>query len=82
VDARGEIWLDVTQDEKTTRVGLSASDIMAPESDSHLAYVILLAHIESVLKSPKHSRETMLEFQQDWAMLQQARRSQGAPPQP
>ncbi|MGB6846032.1 MAG: hypothetical protein WBE09_14150 [Candidatus Acidiferrales bacterium] len=82
VDARDEMWLDVMQDEKTTRVGLSASNIMAPESDSHFAYVILLAHIESVLKSPKHSRETMLEFQQDWAMLQQARRSQGPPPQP
>jgi hypothetical protein len=26
-----------------------------------------------VLKSPKHSRETMMEFKEDWALLQYAR---------
>jgi hypothetical protein len=28
------------------------------------------------LKSPKHSRETMVEFKQDWARLQSARAQQ------
>jgi hypothetical protein len=37
-----------------------------------LAYKFLLARTAGVLKSPKHSRETMLEFKQDWASLQRA----------
>jgi hypothetical protein len=29
--------------------------------------------MESELRSPKHSRETALEFREDWARLQQSR---------
>jgi hypothetical protein len=31
-----------------------------------------LARGQYVLKSPKHRRETILEFQEDWATLQRA----------
>jgi hypothetical protein len=31
-----------------------------------------------VLKSPKHSRETMLEFKEDWELLQYARERVGS----
>jgi hypothetical protein len=34
---------------------------------------VLLARVDAILKSPKHSRETMLEFKEDWALLQYAR---------
>ena len=55
------------------RVGLSASNIFARESDAQTAYQIVLARMESELRSPKHSRETALEFREDWARLQQSR---------
>jgi hypothetical protein len=54
-------------------VGLSANNIFAPGSDSRLAFELLLARVNHVLKSPKHSRETMLEFKEDWALLEYAR---------
>jgi hypothetical protein len=57
----------------TSKAGLSASNILASDSDSQLAYELFLARTERVLKSPKHSRETMLEFKEDWALLQYAR---------
>ena len=55
------------------RVGLSASNIIAPESDAQTASQIILARMESELRSPKHSRETPLEFREDWLRLQQSR---------
>jgi len=33
---------------------------------------LLLTRASHILKSPKHGRETMLEFKQDWANLQRA----------
>jgi hypothetical protein len=55
------------------RVGLSASNIFARESDAQTAYQIILARMESELRSPKHSRETAIEFREDWLRLQQNR---------
>jgi hypothetical protein len=55
------------------RVGLSASNIFAHESDAQTAYQIVLARMESELRSPKHSRETAIEFRQDWTRLRQGR---------
>src|SRR5580704_15353036 len=55
------------------RVGLSASNIFSRESDAQTAYQIILARMESELRSPKHSRETALEFREDWLRLQQSR---------
>jgi hypothetical protein len=73
ISANGSVWMDVPNANGTSRVGLSASNILSPGSDPHLAYEILLERTERVLKSPKHSRETMLEFKEDWAFLQAAR---------
>ncbi len=72
-DSTGELWLKVSGVEETSSVGLSASNISSPGSDSYLAFSLLLARVDHVLKSPKHSRETMLEFKEDWALLQDAR---------
>jgi len=52
--------------EVPVRVGLSASNIFAPDSDPQFAYQIILARMENELNSPKHSRETAVEFRQDW----------------
>lgn len=77
-DSNGALWAELPGPEGTARVGLSASDILAPTSDPRLAYELMLARNDRILKSPKHSRETMTEFKQDWAGLQYARAQQGA----
>jgi hypothetical protein len=60
-------------------VGLSVNNIFAPGSNPNLAFELLLARVDHVLKSPKHSRETILEFKDDWALLQYARIRISAP---
>jgi hypothetical protein len=60
------------------RVGLSASNIFSRESDAQTAYQIILARMESELRSPRHSRETALEFREDWLRLQQSRAQSAA----
>ena len=72
VTSNGSVWIDIPTASGTSRVGLSASNILSPDSDPTLAYEILLERTARVLKSPKHSRETMLEFKEDWAILKAA----------
>jgi hypothetical protein len=33
---------------------------------------LILAHNQFILNSPKHIRETILEFQEDWKLMQDA----------
>jgi hypothetical protein len=78
VDGNGALWVEIADGDGTTsKVGLSESNALAPISDSRLAYRLILARIHCVLKSPKHSRETMIEFEKDWALLQSARVKNG-----
>jgi hypothetical protein len=69
----GELWLDISENGTTTRIGLSPSNFLASGSDQQLSYALALARAEYFLKTPKHSRETMPEFKADWALLQSAR---------
>jgi hypothetical protein len=73
VDERGDLWMALPEQETPVRVGLSAGNILAPDSDTQFAYQIILARMESELNSPKHSRETRLEFRQDWARVEDTR---------
>jgi len=72
-DERGALWMEVPDSNGSSRLGLSENNVLAPDSDSKLAAELLLARIGRELKSPRHSRETMLEFKEDWALLQSAR---------
>jgi hypothetical protein len=72
-DSNGALWMEFSENGETTRVGLSASNVLAATSDSQLAHELVLARVHSELKSPKHSREDMAEFKQDWRLLQHAR---------
>jgi len=65
--------MDVPYANTTSHLGLSASNVLAHGSDPHLAYEILLERTDRLLRSPKHSRETMLEFRNDWSILQAAK---------
>lgn len=73
VDASGALWLDLSQGGKPQKIGLSASNVFAPGTDSQWAYALTLARANHYLKSPKHSREIMPDFKQDWALLESAR---------
>jgi hypothetical protein len=73
VDANGTLWLDLSQGGKPSKIGLSASNIFASGSDSQWAFALTLARADHYLKSPKHSREIMPEFKNDWALLEAAR---------
>lgn len=77
-DANGALWTEVQGPGGISRVGLSASNIFAPESNARLGYELMLARNDRMLKSPKHSRESMVEFKKDWAWLQRARDLQAA----
>ena len=72
VDSDGAAWMQLSENGETLSVGVSASNVLAPDSDPQLSYNLLLARTSVFLKSPKHRRETMLEFRQDWANLQRA----------
>jgi hypothetical protein len=73
VDDHGGLWMEVQQGEETVKVGLSASDVLAPGSDHPLAYQMILAHVDDVLKSSPRRRETIPEFEQTWSLLQRVR---------
>jgi hypothetical protein len=73
VDANGALWLDLAEGGKPSKLGLSASNIFASGTDSQWAYALTLARANHYLKSPKHSREIMPDFKNDWALLQTAR---------
>jgi len=72
VDEHGALWMEIQESGRAFKVGLSANNILAPGSDSLGAYELLLVRTDRILKSPKHSRESMLEFRLDWVMLQRA----------
>jgi hypothetical protein len=73
IAANGSSTMEVANQGETIHVGLSANNILSPGSDPELAYVLMLTRTDRVLKSPKHSRETMSEFRKDWTLLQDAR---------
>jgi hypothetical protein len=73
VDVNGALWLDIAQGGKPTKLGLSANNIFASGTDSQWAYALTLARANHYLNSPKHSREIMPDFKNDWALLQSAR---------
>jgi hypothetical protein len=69
----GKLWVTMPEAEGGGATGLSASNILDSQSDSQLAYRVMLARASLTLSAPKHSRETMVEFKQDWNVLQDAR---------
>src|ERR1700733_2233825 len=72
-DASGALWMNFSGEQPPLRVGISASNVFAPDSDGQFAYQIMLARMQGELNSPKHSRETMLDLNQDWMLLSDIR---------
>jgi hypothetical protein len=72
-DANGALWMNFSGEQPPLRVGISASNVFAPDSDGQFAYQIMLARMQGELKGPKHSRGTMLDLKQDWTLLTDVR---------
>jgi hypothetical protein len=72
-DSSGALWMEVKIGGTTEKVGISMDSILAPDSDPQLAFALLLARVDQALHSPAHRRESMVEFKEDWAMLEYAR---------
>jgi hypothetical protein len=73
VDDRGRLWMEFQDTGRTFKVGLSPSNVLSDGSDQTVAYRMILAHVNEVLKSSPRRRETISEFKQTWALLRQAR---------
>ena len=73
VDANGSVSMTINSGGEVRTIGLSANNILAPASDSQMAYQVMLARVDRVLSSPKHSRENIRELKTDWELLDQAR---------
>ena len=72
-DRNGALWMEFSDGDESSRIGLSASNVFSSGTDTELAYQLVLARVGHVLKSPKHSRESMVEFKKDWHLLQSVR---------
>ena len=66
---RGKLWMEIPANGRTSLVGLSASNAFERHSDRKLAQELTLARIDHALNSPKHCRETAVEFEKDWAAV-------------
>jgi len=73
IDKNGAPWVELDQDGKMVRVGISPANLLAPGSDRTLAFKLMLAHVAETLKSPPRQRETMPEFVEAWNLMQEAR---------
>jgi len=72
VDSDGSVWMELWENGEPLQVGLSANNALASGSNPQLAFKFLLTRTAGVLKSPKHRRETMQDFKQDWSSLRRA----------
>jgi hypothetical protein len=72
-ESDGAVWMELSTPDGMRRAGVSASNVFAPSSDELLGYEIFLARASRIVRSPKHGRESMLEFKSDWLALATAR---------
>jgi hypothetical protein len=71
-DSDGSVWMEWSENGEPMRIGVSANNALALGSNPQSAYKFLLARTRAELKSPKHSRETMWDFKEDWVKLNRA----------
>lgn len=69
VDGNGALMLKVKAYGKDYQLGLTRNNILSQESDLTLAYKLMLAKINYELKAREKNRESMADFESDWALL-------------
>jgi hypothetical protein len=72
VDRDGSVWVRLVENGEPLNVGVSENNLLAQRSNPTLACKVVMTRDSQLVKSPKHRRETMLEFQQDWITLEHA----------
>jgi hypothetical protein len=72
-DHNGALWMEFSDGDELSRIGLSVNNVLSSGTDTDLGYQLVLARVGHVLKSPKHSRESMVEFRKDWKLLESVR---------
>jgi len=78
LDDHQQLWMEVETGGHLQRVGLSAGNVVGPDSDRRLGLQLLLARMAYILSTnPKH-RELYPEVQADWALLQRAEQAMPA----
>lgn len=78
LDPNGSMWMEIAQGGKSSRLGISASNMFAAGSDPQWTYLLALARAGHYVNSPKHSREAMSYFRNDWSFVEIARARTGA----
>jgi hypothetical protein len=72
LDDNGAAWFTESVNGQQNKVGVSASNILSPQSDPDLSRELLIARASHILKGAARSRETLPEFKEDWSALQRA----------
>jgi len=72
VESDEQPWLEMTNNGRVRRVGLTAQNIFSPESDQELALQLLLARTHALLAANSKHRELLPDFESDWRLLQHA----------
>ena len=74
MDENGAVWVELADvDEIVREVGLAASNVNDAGSDPRLAYMIMLMRVGDMLHRSSKNRELMPYFEDDWALLLEAR---------
>ncbi len=73
VDDEGAPWLTVETNGIARTVGISSANLLSDRSDPTLAYQLMLGRVGYALHAKNHSRESLVEFEKDWALLERSR---------
>ncbi len=68
-DSNGELMLRVDNYGQESLLGITRTNILAPETDVHLAYKLMLVKLKAELDSKKKNRVTFLELEENWRLM-------------
>lgn len=81
-DTNGAVILKVNYYGKERALGITRNNILSADSDTELAYKLMLAKIYVDLNAPEKNRNSLEEFKFDWALMQQLSASYAVPSLP
>lgn len=77
VDETGASWMTLSYKGQPVSVGVSSGNILALQSDTQLAFALQLAKVDRFPSAKPRYRESLKEFEQDWALLERLRAASG-----
>lgn len=70
LDQDQRLVLRVNDRGTTETLGLTRINLVSPGNSRRLAYKLMLAKVDSVLRAPRRNRPSRKEFEEDWMLLQ------------